>query len=477
MSVSSGNYQRDVRIHNNFVDPQANNNNVPQDDYPGALGAELAVWRSAVAWGSSTSTASKNFDFDWQGTASGVGGRNDNIVSALPGGCSGNTLAFTEGPISNGWRIRFCENIGWDDGPGNPVGVDLEGVNVHELGHALGLGHSDAAFCGGSCFSRATMCAIICGDGQTERSIAENDADRLQSLYGAFPGNKPVITGISGSFETGGTLIIDGTDFASNVHVKFTAGTGQNSGTIPGVVYNRPSTNGGTRVQVTIPNTASTGNVMIWQPNQNRLSNYFPIYIDENPPSISGINPTAGPIQGGTEVTISGSDFFLNASVTMGGESATVLSRSSGEIVIESPQGSTVGAFADVTVSQGTGSDTLSNAFMYEENPVFLTWDGNPRVGGNVTIKVTGPQNLDVAVAVGQPGLTERLGIPFCVVGPFPFVKKFPAGLNTGSLGAVETVWQGVQGTVFETVNVVGVIKLGPGTFQDLGCVPLTILP
>jgi hypothetical protein len=273
-------YQRDVRVFNNFQDVAANNNNVPDPNFPGALGAPLAIWKAAAAWNSDNPLAAKNFDFDWQGAAGGVGTANDNVNSSLGGSCGGGTLAFTETPISDGWRIRYCEEWTWSDGPGSPGSgeIDLQGVAAHELGHGLGLGHAQSSFCSGGCNNRSTMCPSYC-NGVSERTIATDDANGLQAIYGAVASNKPEIASLGGSFNRGETLIINGSNFASTVNVKFTAGTTQNTGTIPGVVYNVPSTNGGTRIAVTIPAAARDGNVLVWQPSVSRLSNAFPIAI------------------------------------------------------------------------------------------------------------------------------------------------------------------------------------------------------
>ena len=117
--------QRDVRLFDNFADSFANDNTTPHPQFPGYVGAELAVWKGAVEWGSTLhgdgtgdphqpgglGSGGANFDPSWQGNADGVGEPDDNVASAIPGGCPPLTLGFTEGSGSQGWRIRFCENV------------------------------------------------------------------------------------------------------------------------------------------------------------------------------------------------------------------------------------------------------------------------------------------------------------------------------------------------------------------------------
>ena len=142
--------QRDFRIFNNFTDSDANNNQTPDDQFPGAQGAVMAIWKASVEWGSelhgdgtgdphqngSLGSGGANFDVSFQGEATAVGGTNNNIHSELTGS-SGGVLAFTETPISDGWRIRYYSGWTWNDGPGTNIsGVDLQGVACHEIGRA-----------------------------------------------------------------------------------------------------------------------------------------------------------------------------------------------------------------------------------------------------------------------------------------------------------------------------------------------------
>ena len=44
--------QRSVRVYNNFADPTANDNDVEHPNFPGALGAEVSIWKACVEWSS-----------------------------------------------------------------------------------------------------------------------------------------------------------------------------------------------------------------------------------------------------------------------------------------------------------------------------------------------------------------------------------------------------------------------------------------
>jgi len=288
--------QRDVRVFDNFADATANDNGAPPAQFPGWSGVELAVWKAVVEWGSRLhgsgagdpqggnvlGNGGANFDAFWAGAATATGNTNQNIVSAIAS-CNGNTLAYTELPLADGWRIRYCDNQTFDDGPGT-IGnrYDIQGIMVHEYGHALGLGHSSV--------SGATMFPTG-SPGQTSlRSIEADDVAGVQCVYGLASLTKPTIVA---TVPNGASLTIHGTHFdATNNEVWFTPAAPTSASVDPIVrVSGVPST--GSELTVTIPAAAGPGDVLVKRPGSGgaTLSNAFPTDLV----TTFGVPPVAHP--------------------------------------------------------------------------------------------------------------------------------------------------------------------------------------
>jgi hypothetical protein len=286
--------QRDVRVFDSFADPSANDNTTPNPQFPGALGAELAIWKALVEWGSrshgdgtgdptqaSLGNGGANFDVAWMGLATGPGGPNDNVISAWSG-CPGMTSS-TELPSSDGWRIRLCDDgIAWSDGPGapEPGQADIQSVVTHEYGHALGLGHSNQTI------PVPTMTAAISASSTSARSIELDDAAGVQAIYGVASATKPEVTAVMvQAGPLGAALTITGSGFDPSANdVWLTPSRATSPAADPRFrVRNLASTNGGTRITVLLlaSQPVRAGDLPVKVPGQggDKLSNAFPFAI------------------------------------------------------------------------------------------------------------------------------------------------------------------------------------------------------
>lgn len=93
------------------------------------------------------------------------------------GGADGNTLAhaFFPPPAGGSWAgsLHFDEFEMWKDQPGG-IGIRLYNVSLHEIGHLLGLAHSQD--------QNAIMYAYY---GEDRNDLRPDDVAGIQSLYGA----------------------------------------------------------------------------------------------------------------------------------------------------------------------------------------------------------------------------------------------------------------------------------------------------
>ena len=278
--------QRHFYVHDNYADPESNDNVVPDPNFPGALGAPLAIWKAVSEWGSEPragdgmgdpfqigglGSGGADFDSSWQGLVASSGGTSDNVISELAGS-SGGIYAFCDTPIQDGWRIMSYRDAAvWHDGPGPTLNgnenADLQGVITHEYGHALGLDHSSDP--------NATMGTVTQGAINNFRSIEADDVAGLQALYGVRSPTKPHVAGY---LLDAGTLQIVGANFAPTGNQAWFTRASTTIGSAPFQVDNLASTDGGTRILLALPPEAAAGDVLVRVPGTSgaALSNAFP---------------------------------------------------------------------------------------------------------------------------------------------------------------------------------------------------------
>ncbi|GJM21853.1 MAG: hypothetical protein DHS20C15_17680 [Planctomycetota bacterium] len=468
--------QRDFRVFNNFTDASANNNNTPHANFPGATGAVMSIWKGHVEWasepyagngsgdpvsGNVLGSGLANFDNIYQGEASNAGGFNDNVHAELIDTNPGSTLAFMQGPISDGWTIKYLSFWQWQDGPGTigsggGLNFDIQNIATHEIGHSLGLDHSGSG--------SATMAPSASAGSESERSITTDDRNGIQAVYGAVSGSKPRITSLSGSTNIGGVLTIHGSGFLAENNVAWF--TKVDSDGVPAKVNMLASTNGGTRIDLTIPAGVQDGEIMIKIPmtGHDSLTNAFPIDVGDPIaalPVVDSVSPNTGAGSGFTPVTITGEDFTGATSVTFGGSPAlSFVVDSATQISAVSPPGTPL-SNVTVTVTTPNGSGSKPNAFFYGFDPTPVVDTITPDVGplaGGTTVTISGTTVV---------GVTEVR---------FDGVAGTGLSINSGTELEVTTPPGAMSGPVDVVVDGNGIDSLaggfeyeGGGEFVDLG--------
>jgi hypothetical protein len=125
------------------------------------------------------------------------------------------------------------------------------------------------------------------------------------------------------------------------------------------------------------------------------------------PPSVTGVSPNAGPLAGGQSISITGSNFTPDASVSVGGAGATGVVYNSATSIgatVPAAPGGTEGQY-DVLVTQASGSSPTSanDRYQYEAVPVVtgLSPATGPAAGGtSVTITGTSFYSQDPTLTV-----------------------------------------------------------------------------
>lgn len=447
-SLSTG--QRDFRVFNGFTNGGANNNTTANPQFPGTDGAEMAIWKGVIEWngepwggtgvGDGVSSnpelgsGDANFDAHWQGNHTGNGGSNGNVVAFQSSGssCGGSTLAFMQGPISDGWTIRFCPGWSWTDGPGNNGGVDIQGVGCHEYGHALGLGHSTAS-------GTPTMQAFISGSGSGQRSIENDDINGVKFVYGTKSATKPQIFSITGSSSIGSLMTITGEDFStSGNEVWFTNSATTGTATkVTGV----SSTGGGTQIVVTVPGGVMDGNVGVKKnaSGHTSLSEFWPFDAAGGGgdfPNLVSVTPNVGPTGGFTEVVLAGIGFTGTTDVDFGSSAALSFTVDSGtQITAVTPPGTLFDSVI-VTVTDNEGSSALSNGYFYSFDPApsidTVSPNSGPVAGGTV-VTVSG----STVVGVTNVTFDGVSGTGLQILNEGALRVTTPAGSSTGPVNVV----------------------------------------
>ncbi len=177
----------------------------------------------------------------------------------------------------------------------------------------------------------------------------------------------PTVTGISpaaGPLAGGTSMTITGTNLANATAVMF----GQTAASIV--------SDSGTQITVTSPPGSGTVDVTVVTPEGiSPISSADQFSYYGSVPAITSISPTRGPVAGGTLVTITGTSLANATAVMFGQITASIVSDSATQILLETP--AETAAIVDVTVTTSNGTSTTSSAdrfaFVYPDAPAITS--------------------------------------------------------------------------------------------------------
>jgi hypothetical protein len=254
----------------------------------------------------------------------------------------------------------LSQGTSFGDESQNPTNYPLVRITNNATGHvfyARTHDHSTMAVVTGSLAVSTSFdvpAAIEAGASQIQvvtngiasTAVAVTVASTAPSIASLSPASGP---------NTGGTSVtITGANFAAGATVTF-------GGTFASVV----KLNSATSITVTTPaHAAGAVSVVVTNLNGQSATLTGGFTYTTPAPTIHSVSPTSGTRNGGTTVTVSGSNFVSGATVTFGGTSASVRSTSATSISVRTPAHST-GTVNVVVTNPGGLSATLTNGYTY----------------------------------------------------------------------------------------------------------------
>jgi large repetitive protein len=197
----------------------------------------------------------------------------------------------------------------------------------------------------------------------------------------------PTVTSVSptaGPTSGGTTVTITGTGFAA------APGTGAVKFGAANATY---TINSNTQITATSPaNSAGTYDITVATPGGTSATSAADQFTYIPAPTITSISPTAGPLGGGTTVTITGTNFTGVTAVTFGGTSASGFTFvNATTLTATSPAGSAGTVDIRVTTGGGTSGTSAADQFTYVTAPTVTSVSPTAGpTGGGTSVTITG---------------------------------------------------------------------------------------
>src|SRR5215831_8251022 len=209
---------------------------------------------------------------------------------------------------------------------------------------------------------------------------------------------QPSVNGVNpnaGPTSGGNSVTISGAGFTGATNVKF-------GGVGAGFFVN----NDGSITATAPAGAAGTVDVTVVTNGETSPISFFDQYTYDAKPTVSGVNPNAGPTSGGNSVTISGAGFTGATNVKFGGVGAGFFVNNDGSITATAPAGAAGTVDVTVTTPGGTSAVVAADHYTYDAKPTVsgISPPAGPTAGGN-TITINGTNFLSGAsVSFGGVG-------------------------------------------------------------------------
>ncbi|MGC9960588.1 MAG: IPT/TIG domain-containing protein [Acidimicrobiales bacterium] len=307
-----------------------------------------------------------------------------NVTVTTPGGTSATTLfdQFRYDPLPTVTGVLPSA------GPlGGGTDVAITGTGFVAGPTTIHFGSSIAS--SATCWS-TTVCAAVSPAGPAgtvDVTVSTTDGTSLSSSADQFTYEPiPVVSALNPSAGpvAGGTAVtITGTGFVpGSSTVSFGLGAGTSV-----------SCSSATVCTATTPaRAAGTVDAVVTTPGGVSLPVAGDEFVYETAPSITGISPSAGPLPGGTVVTISGTGFVFGITASFGVFPGSVVSCLSATVCTDTSPAESAGT-VDVTVTTPGGTSPTGASDKYSYDPVPSVTSVSPSAGplsGSTTATITG---------------------------------------------------------------------------------------
>ena len=278
----------------------------------------------------------------------------------------------------------------------------------------------------------------------------------------------PTVTGLlpsSGPLAGGTTVTIMGANLTNVTAVHF--------GSAPATSL---TVNSATSITAVAPaSAAGTVDVTVTSPGGTSATSMADQYTYVPAPTVSSIGPTAGPVAGGTVVTLTGTGFSGATAVTFGATAATSFTvNSATSITAVTPANSAGTVDVRVTTANGTSATSAADQYTYIAAPTVssISPTAGPSAGGT-TVMIHGTGFSDTtSVTFGATAATS-----FTIDSASQITATTPAG--TGTVDIVVTTAGGTSATSaadqFTYLAAPAVTGISPTSGPSIGGTTVTI--